>query len=280
VSPEGHRLVYGLHSGWHQSYYVYDSLRGARPLNTGGYYDEWPIWSPDGKFIVLTSDRDGPRNLYRLPADGSGGPERLVPSDEVQQPSSWSSEGVIAYLQGGDIWVLPPGGDPAPFFPSPEEEMYPAFSPDGHWIAYTSQEVGSVDRGVYVRPYPGPGLPTRVSVGHVHSPAWSNGGDSIYYLEGTGDRHRMMVVDVTSLDPFRVGSPTPLIDPWPYSVMGPVRGYDILPNGSFVAVLDQGFQVLREEAVAVGVDEIMWREKVGELHVILNFEGFRGRGGG
>jgi serine/threonine-protein kinase len=281
VSPEGDRLAYGLRSGWRQSYYVWDLIRRfQQPLNAGGYYNEWPIWSPDGDTIALASDRDGPRNLYRLPADGTGKPERLAPSDKEQQPSSWSSEGVLAYLEDGDIWVLPPGRDPTSFFTSPEEERYPTFSHDGQWIAYTSEELGSEDWELYVRPYPGPGRPVRLSAGHVESPAWSRDDRRVYYLEGLGDRHRMMVVDVTQGDPVEVGPAVPFIDPWPYDRFQPVRGYDLLTDSSFVALLNGGPQALTDEASALGVGLTMWRYKVGELHVIRDFEELRVRGGG
>jgi serine/threonine-protein kinase len=272
ISPDGERLVFGVRSGWHQNYYVYDLRRDfPQTLNTGGFYDEWATWSPDGEAIVLTSDRDGPRNLYRMASDGSGEPERLAPSEQEQQPSSWSSEGVLAYLQGGDIWVLPPDGDPARFFSSPEAEEYPTFSPDGRWIAYTSEQLGSGQRELYVRPFPGPGLPVRVSTGHVESPAWSKDGRKLYYLEGTGDRHRMMVVDVIPGDPPQVGDPATLIDPWIYDLFGPVRGYDVQPDGSFLALLNEEIRGFREEASTLGVHPWMWRFRVGELHVILNF---------
>ena len=118
-------------------------------MNTGGLFNSHPIWSPDGRWLGFNSDRDQARhNVYRVRVDGSGEPERLAPSDRAQWMSSWSSQGVIAFLEAGDIWVLPTDGTPAPFFTSEGFESYATFSPDGEWLAYNGPG------GIYVRPYP------------------------------------------------------------------------------------------------------------------------------
>ena len=122
VSPDGNRLAFvaGPGPGQRQGIYVHDLTRGvSQGLNTGGF-SNWPMeWSPDGDSIAFASDRDqATKNIYPMAVDGSGEPERLAPSDRLQEIASWSSEGVIAWLEAGDIWALPPDGDPAPFFTS------------------------------------------------------------------------------------------------------------------------------------------------------------------
>jgi hypothetical protein len=165
LSPDGQKIAATVRRGASRStdVWMYDVLRGSPTRLTfdggGG-----PIWSPDGKRLVL-------HGLYSISADGSGKPERLVTSDEGQTVSSWASAtNTIAFLQrpgvegsSRGIWVLPMSGDRKPrlFLESRFTLRYPEFSPDGQWMAYSSTESGSQE--VYVQPYPGPGEKTRIS---------------------------------------------------------------------------------------------------------------------
>jgi dipeptidyl aminopeptidase/acylaminoacyl peptidase len=264
-SPEGDRLAFTIQRGRASTVHVHDLVRGVtEQINTGGFSVRVPEWSPDGTSIAFSSDREeGVRNVYRMAVDSSGEPERLAPSDQSQSIASWSSQDVIAYLQGGDIWMLPADGEPAPFFTSDATEQYATFSPDGRWLAYVSDQTGESE--VYVRPYPGPVPATRISSDGGRAPAWSRDGGQIYFLQPTVAgrlRASMMVVDVTPGDPFRVGPAESLIDPWPYRATLPVRSYDVLADGSFI--------------VAANADETVdgdprQQTRVSEFHVVLNF---------
>ena len=262
VSPDGDRLAFTVRTGGQNQIWVHDLIRGvSRRLNTGGL-DASMAWSPDGRFLAFSSYRDGDViNIYRLAVDGSGEPERLAPSDLGQVIASWSSNGVIAFLQeagdGVDIWVLPtPDGTAAPFFTSAAEELFATFSPDGQWLAYL--ESGS---GIYVRPYPGPEPATQISEGG-RDVAWSPDGRQIYYIQ---DRV-LMAVDVTPADEFQAGRPVPLIDPWTLLVT-PTRGYDVFPDGSFVTRVAGDGTYLEQFGAT-------------ELHVVFNwFEELRQRMG-
>jgi len=116
VSHRGDRLAFSTRSATARELFVHDLDRGVtRRLNTGSS----PEWSPDDTQIAFTADvEDGVNNIYRMPSDGSGQPERLAPSGQSQTMFSWSSVGAIAYGQGGDLWILPPEGEAAPFFTS------------------------------------------------------------------------------------------------------------------------------------------------------------------
>ena len=270
VSPEGNRLASvaktrGAHEIW-----VHDLSRGTSdPVSTGGFQNCCMAWSPDGLSLAFSSDRDQAFwNVYSVRVDGSGEPERLAPSEWFQYGPSWSSQGVIAWSEADDsglldIWVLPPDGDPAPLFTSENDEFHAAFSHDGQWLAYASDRSGRPE--VYVRPYPGPGPATRISVDGGMCPLWSPDGRQIYYAW----RGVLVAVDVTpgvGAD-FQRGRPAPLIEPWT-SMCAPVRAYDVFPDGSFVTT------------VAVDEGSPVERFKTTEIQVVLNwFEELKARGG-
>jgi hypothetical protein len=260
VSPDGSRIAAHAGSGRRMDIWVHDRARGmSQPLNTGGFRSSRPAWSPDGRWIAYSSDRDrGFFNVYRVRVDGVGQPEPLAPSDRRQVMSSWSSQGVIAWLEQDslgslDIWVMPPAGDAAPFFESYESEVYASFSPDGEWLAYVTRD------GVFVQPYPGPG-PATLIADDGEEPAWSHDGRQIFYIRYDENRRRpaLMAVDVTPGDEFLVGRPVLLIDNWTHSV-SPIRGYDVLQDGSILTVLEDDGSSRGEPFGAT------------ELHVVLNW---------
>ena len=259
LSPDGERLAFQSGEGLNANIYVHYFTRDiTQELNTGSLTNVWPSWSPDGKSIAFSSVRDGGQNIYRMAADGSDEqPERLAPSDQAQTMMSWSSDGVIAYLQDGDIWMLPPDGEPAPFFTSEANEQYASFSPDGKWLAYSVS--GTRGSELYIRPYPGPGPAVLISGNGSRAPAWSSDGTQLYFIQAnaTLQRNGMMVVDINEGRP----SPAlPLIDPWPYKATITRRSYDVFEDGAFIAAVPDGeIRYARE------------RYRVDELQVVLNF---------
>jgi Tol biopolymer transport system component len=110
-----------------------------------------PVFSPDGSFIAFTSTRDGPRNLYQKFTNGAKDEEALLKSGEPKYPDSWSGDGrfllytVVSPKTKDDIWILPMEGSqkaPMLFQGTEFNETVAQFSPDGHWIAYDSDESG------------------------------------------------------------------------------------------------------------------------------------------
>jgi serine/threonine-protein kinase len=130
-------------------------------------------------------------------------------------------------VNGQDIWVAPvaePQKGRA-FLQTRFREGAPQFSPDGHWIAYASDESGRPE--IYVRPFPGPGEKWTVSTGGGNEPIWSRKSQQIFYR--TGDA--MMVVDVTTTPTFSAGKPRQLFEK-PYEKSGAYwPNYDVTPDG-------------------------------------------------
>jgi Tol biopolymer transport system component len=178
-------------------------------------------WSPDGNEIIFSANRNGVFDLYRKPANSARDEEALMKSDKNKYPWSWSKDGrFLLYTESlpsatsnEDVWVLPMqgGGKPFPFAATRFQETEPAFSPDGKWVAYTSNETGRME--VYVREFvdsPGSadaGGKWTVSNSGGHSPLWRADGKELFYvLPGTG----FMSVPVDTRHAFQAGTPTPM----------------------------------------------------------------------
>ena len=190
--------------------WVLDAISG-RParLTTDTSDDSDPIWSPDGRSIVFSSGRDGGRNLYRRLSSGAGLDERLFQTPRTKYPSSWSRDGKFILFTsreeqtGWDIWLYPlEGGTPVPVVSTPAADIEPQLSPDGRWLAYTSDESGRLD--VFVRPFRAPGGAWLISTAGGSDPRWRNDGLELYYL--SPDR-ALMAVSVAPGGHFEASGP-------------------------------------------------------------------------
>src|SRR5262245_6260816 len=181
--------------------------------------------------VVFTSVIDGRRTSFWVPADGSTGPE---PFDARGGVSSFSPSGdVLAFFKGDpatglDLWVRPlkKTEPPQVFLRTRFTEVGPMFSPDGRWIAYSSDESGQSE--IYVRPYPpGPGK-WQISTAGAEQVRWSRDGKEIFYRDG----NKLMVVAVSLEPEFRAGTPRLLFE-GPYVQVGG-SSYDEAPDGRFL----------------------------------------------
>lgn len=237
ISPDGRYLAYMRGPSGKLDLWVRDLQRGVpRRLTFRGGNGPF-VWSPDNERIVFSSygEEGSVLNLYSVARDlDPPEPQRLTWSDRGQWPSTWSRNGVLAFDRDYDIWVLPMedegAGEPWAFLDSPSREVHPAFSPDGNWLAYASNETGQSE--VYVRPYPGPGAAIIISTEGGLAPAWSRDGRELFYRE-TDSRMMAVDVDVTGEGAFTAGSPRLLFEGRYYSVQ-PVRHYDVTSDGRFL----------------------------------------------
>src|SRR5260370_472048 len=231
--------------------------RGARTrLNfTAQAVNFFPVWMPDGKHIVFESEGTGNFSLQWIRADGAGEAQRLLESKNAQKPYSFSPDGKrLAFSENNaetrrDLWTLPldtsdpehpKPGKPELFLHTPFTQEDPAFSPDGHWIAYSSTESGR--REVYVRPFPARGAygsgRVTISTGGGRTPIWSRDGRELFY-EGPDDRI-MATAYTTQSDSFVAGKPRPWSNKQ-LAGLGP-QGWDLdlAPDGKrFVAAVSQ-----------------------------------------
>ena len=141
VSHDGRRMVVTRTVQGNMDLWLIDGARTSR-VTFDAERDMFPLWSPDGTRIVFRSNRAGAFDLYQKLANGAGMEERLVASDQVKVPTSWSAVNrVLMYYSldpqtSADLWVMPMTGDPTPavFLKTPFREVWGAFSPDGRWV--------------------------------------------------------------------------------------------------------------------------------------------------
>jgi hypothetical protein len=243
LAPDGSRVAVSLFDPVQRArdIWLFDIARGLRTRFTFDPADELTaVWSPDGSRVVFNARRKGPLDLYQKASSGAGAEAELLTDGLDKHPMGWTPDGrfilyaVAAPKTGSDLWVLPLFGDqkPLPFLQTPFNESPGQFSPDGRWIAYSSDESGRYE--VYVTPFPGPGGKWQVSTASGDWPRWRRDGKEIFYVAPADNKLMAAAVNGRG-SAFEVGAVRPLFDTrvaGPPSVRpGQGRMYDISPDG-------------------------------------------------
>ncbi len=256
ISPDGSQLAYvRVRPDADREIWVRDVAGVAtRRLPLDGFNND-PVFSPDGNTLAFASDKGGAvANIYTIPADGAGEATRITSSPRDQFPSSWSTTGVLAFVEGVDLWTIDmndPDPTPRPFVESPATERWPSFSPDGRWLAYVSDKSGRSE--VYVRRFPEGAVEYVISSEGGTRPGWSHDGRELYYRTGRFESSTVMVVSIQAGDALRHGAPMLLFD-GDFSGASPVRDYDVGHDGRFVMtrLLEQEPTPVREIQAVLG----------------------------
>lgn len=273
-SRDGRRLAVTIATPNGGDVWVYDLDRDTRTRLTTGNMSGHPVWAADAGRLAFEWRGPAAWSLYAKAADGAGVEQPLidaappsldqgwtdpmagvlpgsVPSltgAHMQSPSSWAAAGPLAFVEHKpngerDIWVLPRGESPVPFLITPFDESAAEFSPDGHFLAYVSDESGLPE--VYVQPYPGPGGKWLVSTGGGRDPVWSADGRELFYRQGDS----VMTAAVRLTPSFQAAAPREIFNMHD-EAPGDARNYDVSPDGRrFVMV--QGSRVAAPGAVHV-----------------------------
>jgi Tol biopolymer transport system component len=216
LSPDGKAVAFDKTDPENQNtdVWTYDFARGnLQRFTFDPAIEAAPVWSPDGKQIIFSSSRGGLFRLFVKKADGSE-EEKLLPLDSSdradQYPTSWSPDGRgLIYERDAEatrLWAgqMPDASNSA-LLKGPENRKSGQFSPDGKWMAYTSNENGRWQ--VYVTSFPDLRGKWQISNSGGTQPRWRGDGKELFYLAADGN---MMATPVTIGDHFDTGAPVPL----------------------------------------------------------------------
>jgi len=238
LSPDGTRVAVSRDL----AIMLLEFSRGTTTRFTFGHANSYaPIWSSDGNRIIFASNREGHFDLYEKPASGATDEELLLKSDQSKFPSSWSRDGRFLLYTGNDsktgnhLWVLPLERDkkPFPFLRTEFNENDGSFSPDGRWIAYSSDESGRDE--IYVRPFSpdlngtaSGGGRWQISNGGGVNPHWRGDSKELYFLGSDG---KLMAVEVSGNPTFRAEAPRVLFQAPPQLVIPLFSSWDVTQDG-------------------------------------------------
>lgn len=266
VSPDGQRIAVSI-PGWNDTIWLFDRGRGAltevTPSDVNGVT---PVWTPDGKRLVFASypaNGNGPRNLFWMNADGSGVAERLSTSQNLERPNAWTPDGQTLLYDartaiGSDLWTLTLDSKRTtrPLIATRANEMNAALSPNGQWMAFSSDHSGRPE--IYLTrflaaPKPlsegGPSVDGRIQVSTAggRNAVWSPDGRRLYYRSIEGDE--IMAVDVTGSGSPVLSRPTTIARLPRVQV---TRGhFDVMPDGQLLAIDDESAGGTTEELKVV-----------------------------
>ena len=212
--------------------FIYDSARASfRRLTFDPGIDAVPVWSPDRSQIAFTSSRGRNFGIYVKPADGSQAERQLALTSGVDAlPADWSRDGKnLLYLVPPDLWVYSfVEGKAHAFLKGTASLKNAQFSPDGKWVAYSSNESGRWE--VYVTSFPDARGKWQVSTDGGEQPRWRGDGKEIYFLSSDA---KLMAVSVDTKNEFDSGTPATLFQTNPREQVATTEQvvYDVSRDG-------------------------------------------------
>jgi len=244
ISPDLKTVAFMRLSVTGSDLWMWDTTRATEQrFHRDPAFAQAPMWSPAGDRIFFLSNRiNGIVNLFQKPVNGASQDEIFFANEARKFLTQVSRDGRFLLLTQldpktrQDIWFMPlengKAGKPVAFLHSEANEMYPQLSPDGRWIAYTSDESGRQE--IYTRSFPSGENPIKISIDGGNQPRWRGNGTELFFIAEDG---KMMSVPMKlaagpkpSLTP---GTPQPLFAAPPvahYNVEA--FDYDVTPDGN------------------------------------------------
>jgi eukaryotic-like serine/threonine-protein kinase len=230
LSPDGKRLAFVQASG---PLWLFDLERATQQKISPDGLAAFPRWRPDGQRLAFGWTAGGSMKSWQVPPEASDKRAPLIEGSPWLWVNSWSRDGrFIAVVQedpgtGADILIWDTQARKLnTLLNSRASELCPEFSPDGRWLAYSSDETGR--REIYLRSFPDGTRKIPVSSQGGNEPAFSADGRELFFLSPSPAE--MMQVDITLGATPIVGVPEPLFD-FQFLTGGFVRGYDLHSDG-------------------------------------------------
>ena len=241
LSPDGRRVAVERMVTSDEDVWLFDVGSGVPSRFTFDQKDDWAaIWSSDGRRVVFASDRNGVNDLFEKQANGTDDEQLLLRTPESKTPLSSSRDGRwLLYAardpkkRDADIWALPlvGGRKPFPVLQTPFDENWGEFSPDGKWVAYSSNQSGHLE--VYAQSFPGPGGKRQISPAGGSRPRWRPDGRELFYL-APDDRLTAVPIAVGSDGQLEAGAPVVLFPARIGPMYNPIPPYAATPDGRFL----------------------------------------------
>ncbi len=232
LSPDGKRLV--VSSANYQIWILDLATETPTLVSENGFY---PLWSTDGRTLFYGSTRNESYDLYRIPSDLSRPESVFLDRKNNLRTAAVAPDGTLIFREeipgkGMDLemWSESAPDSVIGLLTGPDDELAPAVSPDGRWVAYVSS-LSSQDE-IYVTSYPQPSGRIQVSNGGGTSPAWSPDGDELFYMAGEA----IVAVQLAREPTLQVRSRKTLFR-GPYLQYRWYRQYDVAPDGQHFVMI-------------------------------------------
>jgi eukaryotic-like serine/threonine-protein kinase len=239
LSPDGKRVAVTRipANSSNRDIWIYDLARGnASRLTFNDAEDNVPVWTRDGTRLAYANARSSYDDIYLQSSSGLGGEELLVPSShESKEPNDWTPNGssllytiFSASTTGVKLWMhdLVPEKKDYPLLKTNSSETEGKFSPDGHWLSYTSEETGRSE--IYVVPYPALNGKWQVSTTGGNQARWRKDGKELVFV--TSEGKLMSVAISTSGGTLNAEAPKLLFETKIFGVVRDFWQYDMTAN--------------------------------------------------
>ena len=201
LSPDGQRAAVTIDSQSNVDIWLMDLVGGGSTRFTfDAAADAFPLWSPDGTQVVFSSARTGTAKLYAKPSNSTHD-ERLLLERGAAVPQDWSRDGrfllysLLDPKTGRDLWALDMSNNQRTtraVVNTQFDERNGQFSPDGHWLAYETNESGRFE--IVAVSFPDPMEEWPVSRSGGTQVRWRADGKELYFVAADG---KLMAAPIT-----------------------------------------------------------------------------------